>query len=123
MEDFFCDEHFCDDINDLLEYLELEESEIADLDDDWEVTCEESTLEKMFVLDKDFISKTFIDSIDRFEDRLPENDSTIFKSLENAFHEAFDIDKLNEKIPELYYANGKTFKITKADLVKFCNNE
>lgn len=123
MENFFCDEHFCEDINDLIEYLEFGDSEILELDDAWEVTCEESTLEKMFVLDKDFITKTFIDSLDRFEDRLPENDSTIFRRLENAFREAIDIDKLNENIPELYCANGKTFKITKADIINFCNKD
>ena len=35
--------------------------------------------------------------------------------------QSIDIEKLNENVPVLYYPTGKTFVITKADVIKFLN--
>lgn len=122
-KNFFWNEYFCTDIDDLFMHLELEEEEIAELEDDYKIECQETTLEKMFVVDKDFIVNAVSNQTDRWEDRFPEDSDDLFENINNAIESAIDIDKLNEGIPSLYYANGKTFFITKQDLINYCNTE
>ena len=119
-ENFFWNEYFCTDIDCLLMHLELEEEEIYELEDDYKIECQETTLEKMFVVDKDFIVNAVSNQTDRWEDRFPEDSDDLFEQINKAIESAIDIDKLNEGIPSLYYANRKTFFITKQDLIDYC---
>jgi len=121
MENFFYDDRFCSDISDLMDVFDIDDENLAELEDDWLVTCEETTLEKMFVIKKDFAVKAIVNQTDTWEDRFPEESDDLFKQIEKAIGDAIDIDKLNEGLPSLYYPNGKKFKVTKADLVEYCS--
>jgi hypothetical protein len=57
MENFFYDDRFCSDISDLMDVFDIDDENLAELEDDWSVTCEETTLEKMFVVRKEFSGK------------------------------------------------------------------
>lgn len=121
MENFFYDEYFCSDIGELMVNLHLEDEDIAELPDDWSVSCEESKFEKIFALSKQFVTNAVLDSTDKWEERFPEDSDSIFKQIEKAINEAIDIDKLNAGLPELYYPIGKKFTVTKADLIEYCS--
>ena len=117
MENFFYDDRFFTDIEDLMTELDINKETISDLEDDWEITCEETTLEKIFVIKKEFATDAIVNQTDTWEDRFPEDSDNLFKQIKSAIENAIDIDKLNEGLPSLYYPNGKKFKIKKADLV------
>lgn len=116
IENFFYDDRFCTDIDDLMFELDIDEEVLLDLDDDWEIECEETTFEKMFVVEKQFVVDAIVSQTDLWEDRFPEESDDLFKKIKKAVADAINIDKLNEGIPSLYYPNGKYFKITKKDL-------
>jgi hypothetical protein len=120
MENFFYNDVFCSDIGDLMLEIDIDEELISELGEDWEINCEETTLEKIFVVKKDFATGAIMDATEKWEDRFPEDSDNVGKQIENAINEAIDIDKLNDRLPSLYYPNGKMFKITKADLVEWC---
>jgi len=121
MENFFYNENFCSDIESLMSDLDLDEDEIQDLEDDWHVTCEETTLEKIFVIKKDFAVNAIMNQTETWEDRFPEECDDLFKRIESAIEQSIDIEKMNNLLPELYYPNGKMFKITKKDLLDYIN--
>lgn len=126
MDKFFIDDRFYDGIEDLIEYLELnEEEELKNLPDDYEEEAIEGSLEPVFTLTKDWIVDTIIQRTDQFEERFPDpiddDDEKTFNAIKNAIKESIDIDKLNSLIPKLWYNNGKKFKITKKDLLEYCN--
>ena len=116
MENFFCGDTFCTNIEDLMFELDIYEDTLSDLEDDWEIECEETTLEKIFVIDKEFVTNAILDGTDRWEDRFPEDSDNLFEQIKIAIDNAVDIEKLNEGLPSLYYPNGKKFKIKKSDL-------
>jgi hypothetical protein len=119
MEKFFYDDRFCLDISDLMEILDIDDENLDELEDDWSVTCEGATLEKIFVIEKEFAVSAIVNETDTWSDRFPEDDwsVTLFEQIKKAIAESIDIEKLNEKLPSLYYPNGKKFKVTKDDLV------
>jgi len=117
MENFFFDDKFCSDIPDLMRILDIDDENLKDVEDDWSITCEETTLEKIFVVKKEFVINTIINKTDIWEERFPEESDDLFEEIKKAIGDAIEIDKLNEGLPSLYYPNGKMFKITKADLV------
>ncbi len=117
MENFFYDDKFCSDLSDLFDIFDIDDENIAELPDDWSATCEETTLEKMFEIKKDFAVNAIVEQTDTWEERFPEESDDLFKRIKKAISDAIDIDKLNEAIPSLYYANGKKFVITKQDLI------
>jgi hypothetical protein len=119
MEHFFYNDNFHSDLEDLISYLDMDEEDILNMEDDWEITCEETTLEKIFVVDKKFIVGFLMDITDRWEERFPEDSDNLFNQIEKAIEGAIDIDKLNEKLPSLYYPNGKKFKVTKTNLINW----
>lgn len=126
MENFFIDDRFYYNIEDLIEYLELnEEEELKNLPDDYEQEAIEGSLEAVFTLTKDWIVDTIIQRTDQFEGRFPDpiddDDEKTFNAIKNAIKESIDIDKLNSLIPKLWYGNGKKFKITKKDLLAYCD--
>jgi hypothetical protein len=118
-ENFFWNEYFCTDIDHLLMHLEIEEEDFSELEDDYMIECEATTLEKMFVIKKDFAVKAIVNQTDTWEDRFPEDSDDLFDKIEKAIGDAIDIDKLNEGLPSLYYPNGVKFLITKQDLINY----
>lgn len=82
---------------------------------------EQTELEKLLVIRKDFAVNAIVNQTDIWEDRFPEESDDLFKRIEKAISDAIDIEKLNEGLPSLYYPNGKKFKVTKADLVEYCS--
>lgn len=124
MENFFEDDKFHSDLESLMSDHDLNEDEdIKDLDDDWHIDCEGSSLEKIFVLTEDSIVNSILGHIDRWEDRFPaeDYDDRTSDSIHKAIRQGIDIVKMNSLIPELYYPNGKKFKITKKDLLEYIN--
>lgn len=117
MENFFYNEIFYSDLGELIDYLELEPET---LEDDWIIVCEKTTLEKIFVMRKEFAVDAIVSQTDTWEDRFPEESDDLFKRIEKAISDAIDIDKLNEGLPSLHYANGTKFHITKADIIDWC---
>lgn len=124
MENFFQDDKFHSDLESLMSDLDLnEDQDIKDLDEDWSIDCEEATLEKVFELDEDFVVQAILSQTDRWEDRFPvdDNDERTEKQIEDALKMGINIKTMNSLLPELYYPNGKKFKITKKDLIEYIN--
>ncbi len=113
MENFFVDDYFYREIEDLVEELFYgDEEEIEELPDDYELEAVESILEPIVQLNGEWITEK-IDS-DRFsEDWADDEVSKIMKIL-NA---NIDWDKINKEIPSLYYETRNKFFITKTDLL------
>ena len=118
MENFFNNERFCTDIDSLCSDLDLDDESINELPDDWEIEVEMTTLEKMFVIKKEFAVDAIVRQTDKWEDRFPEESDDLFKQIEKAIGDALDIEKLNIGLPSLYYPNGIKAKIKKADLIQ-----
>ena len=117
MENFFYDDKFCTSIEDLMSELDIDE--VADLEDDWEVICQEATLEKIFVVTREFATDAILNHTDKWEDRFPEYPDIVLNQIKASVSNSIDIDKLNEGLPSLYYPNGKKFKIKKSDLLEW----
>ena len=117
MENFFYNDNFYSDLGELIDYLDLDPET---MEGDWVINCEATTLEKIFVMDKKFITDAIVNKTDRWEDRFPEESDDLFTRIEKAISNAIDIDKLNEGLPSLHYANGTKFHITKADIIDWC---
>lgn len=98
-----------------------EDEDVKALEDDWEIEAEETTLEKIFKADEKFIIDSIVSNTDKWEDRFPDpnNDEREFAQIRNAIRESIDVEKMNSLLPELHYANGKKFKITKKDLLEY----
>lgn len=120
MENFFYCDNFYSDISDLMDELEIDEDNVNDLPGDWEVEVEDTTKEKIFVFEKQSVSDAIIETTDRWEERFPEESESTFKQIESAIKAGIDIDKINELLPSLYYANGEMSIITKDDLIGWC---
>lgn len=124
MENFFVDDKFHSDLESLMSDMGInDDDDIKALEEDWSVDCEESTLEKMFQVDEKFIVDSIVCQTDKWEDRFPDpdNDEREFAQIKKAIRESVDIEKMNSLLPELYYPNGKKFKITKKDLLEYCS--
>ena len=113
MENFFLDERFCSDLEDLANVLEIDEDNVNDLEDDWNIKIELTDLEPIFDIDAEKLCQILADSN---EDRLSE-DFTEEKTILQALKESIDFAKLTEMLPKLYYMNGKFQTITKSDLL------
>jgi hypothetical protein len=115
MEHFFYDDRFCSDLEDLANVFWIDEYNVNELKDDWNVKVELSDLEPIFKVDADSLCQLLADAN---EDRLSEDFDEEAKVLE-ALKETIDFEKLKEALPKLCYPNGKFETITKADLVKW----
>ena len=115
MENFFLDDNFCSDIEDLAKVFDIDEDNINELKDDWQVKVELSVLEPIFNIDVDNLCQLLADAN---EDRLSEDFDEEDKVLK-ALKEAIDFDRLKESLPKLYYPNGKYEIITKSELVEW----
>lgn len=122
MENFFEDDKFHSDLESLMSDHDLNNEEVIKaLDDSWHIDCEEANLEKIFILNEDFVVNAILGQMDRWEDRFPaeDHDERTDDSIKRAIGQSIDIVKMNSLIPELYYSNGKKFKITKKDLLEY----
>ncbi len=119
MENFFIDDNFCHDLDDLIRLCTMED-DIEELADDWSIIVDEAESQKIFILDKDFVVNAISERTDRFEDRFPEddNDDRLSTQIKKAIEQSIDLEKLNSLLPELYYPSGETFEITKKDLIE-----
>ena len=115
MENFLYDDTFCSNLEDLAYLFEIDEDNVNQLKDDWQVIVELSDLEPIFNVDANYLCQLLVDAN---EDRLPEDFDEEAKVLK-ALKEAIDFEKLKEALPKLYYPNNKFEKITKADLVEW----
>ena len=115
MEYFFYEDTFCSDLEDLANVFDIDEDNVNEIKDDWEVRVELSDLEPIFNVDADSLCQLLADAN---EDRLSEDfdeEARVLKALK----ETIDFDKLKEALPKLYYPNNKFETITKADFVEW----
>ncbi len=120
MENILEGDRFYYDLGDLLSDHDLEDKEdIEKLDDDYCITVDNTKLEPIFKLDMQFVIDAIVQRTERFDERFPEESDSTFKKIEDAIRQSVDIDKLNSLIPELYYPDGETTKITKKDMLEY----
>ena len=115
MEHFFYDDTFCSDLEDLANVFDIDEDNVNELKDDWQVRVEMSDLEPIFNIDAYNLCQLLADAN---EDRLSEDIDEKAK-VTKALKETIDFEKLKEALPKLYYPNNKFKTITKADLVEW----
>ena len=115
MEQFFDDDNFLLDIGDLAERYDIDEDNVNELKDDWQVKVELSDLEPIFEVTAESLCQMLADCN---EDRLSEDFDEEQKVM-RALKESIDFDKLKELLPKLYYPNGKFETITKSDMVEW----
>jgi len=114
MENFFIEENFMHDIGCLLTHCDIEEEDVKDLPDDWDIEVQEAIYEPMFKLDVYKIQEMLFNNNEERYSEEGNEDTKIIKAL----NECIDFEKLNSMIPILWYG-GKTKKITKADLLEY----
>ena len=124
MENFFYHDIFHHDMSTLIEDLELADDDddvesIKKLPDDYFIIVQGTTLEKIFTMKEDFVVNAIVEQTDTWEERFPEDSDDLFEKIKNAIKQSIDINKMNELLPELHYANGKKIKITKQDLLDY----
>lgn len=115
MEHFFYEDTFCSDLQDLANLFDVNEDNVNELKDDWQVRVEMSDLEPIFNIDADNLCQLLADAN---EDRLTEDFDEEAK-VTKALKENIDFEKLKEALPKLYYPNNKFETITKADFVEW----
>lgn len=114
MENFFIDDKFYFDLQELMDDLDISDEEIPDLPEDWSCKLELTTLEPMFKLKAiDVAEMLYNNNEERYSEDAPEEEKIV-----KALKECVDWDKLNSMIPQLYYPNGKFVTITKKDLLE-----
>jgi DNA-directed RNA polymerase specialized sigma subunit len=114
MQHFFYDDTFCSDLEDLAAVLDIDEDNVNELKDDWQVKVELSDLEPIFNVDAEDLCQLLADAN---EDRLSE-DIDVEANVLKALKETINFDKLKDALPKYYYPNNKFKTITKADLVE-----
>lgn len=121
MENFFYNNTFYCELENLIEELELYEIEqVALLPNDWQIEVYDSKSDKMFSLDKEFVVNSVFRQIeDSFEDRFPDEDYSLSDRIQSAIRSSIDINKLNSMIPEMYYPLKNKTIITKTDLIEY----
>ena len=112
MEDFFYEDRFCYDISCLMDVLDIDEENLSELPDNWEVKIELSNVEPIFKLDVDTLFEMIMNAN---EHRLGE-DFDEEEKIKNALKESIDFDKLRTLLPKFCYPSGRYETITKLDL-------
>jgi hypothetical protein len=115
MEHFFYNDNFCSGIEDLARLFDIDEDNVNDLKDGWQVKVELSDLEPIFKVDAENLCQLLARAN---EERLSEDfdeESKVLKALK----ETIDFDKLKDALPQFYYPNNKHETITKEDLVEW----
>lgn len=117
MKNFFYNENFYSDIQALINniHIEFNVDNAKELKEDWQIRVELADLEPIFEVDADILCELLAN---QNEDRLTENFGEEQDVLA-ALNECIDFEKLKEKLPKLYYPNGKFMSLKKSDLL--CN--
>lgn len=116
MENFFIEDRFFSNFEDLLDYIDVE---VEELEDDWSIKIELSELEPMVKLNEDDLVELITDAN---EDRFAEdNRESEYRNIREAIKLAFDLEKFNNHIEKYYYPTGHYKTITKQDLLDFTN--
>ncbi len=115
MENFFYYDSFCMDLDKLADLCDIDEDNVNDLKDDWQVKVELSDLEPIFNVDAENLCQLLADAN---EDRLSV-DFDEEKKVLKALKETIDFDKLQDALPKLYYPNNKFKSITKSNMVEW----
>jgi hypothetical protein len=114
MENIFYNDHFFNDLTELLEYEEIEKEEIEEKTDDYFIEVGVGELEPIIKFDVNhFIEYTF----DMNEERFPEDADEMLEKIAKVLEENIDFAKLNELMPKLYYDSGPV-KIFKSELLE-----
>ena len=113
MENFFHEDEFYSELEDLLIELEIDEDNVNQLEHDWQIKVELSEEQMPFEPDAEFIAEKIAD---HFDFRIPDEKS--YEDVKKAIIESIDIEKLKEKLPKFMYPNNVFETITKADLIK-----
>jgi hypothetical protein len=114
MENFFYEDTFCYDIEDLAAVLDINEDNVNALKDDWQVKVELSNLEPIFKINAENLCELLADAN---EERLSEDFDEEEKVLK-ALKECIDFDKLKNSLPKLHYPNNNFEIVTKQDMVE-----
>ena len=118
MENFYHNDNFYYDLESFIDRVEDNEGcDIKDLPEDWHDQIEETTLEKVFKMDIEFVVDAIMEGTYKWSDRLPEDSESTDKQIARAIRSSIDIPKLNSLLPSLYYPNGEKTVITKEDLI------
>jgi len=116
MENFFIDDKFYTNIEELLEDLEIET--IDEIPETYSERAESASLEPISEgITHDYLVDTIFSYL---EDRMPEDYTEKFEAkIINAIKEAIDIEKINSLMPKLWYGNNQFFTITREDLISY----
>jgi hypothetical protein len=112
MENFFYNDKFYSDMEELMDDLDYYEEDVLKLPDDYSLDCKGFKLEPIVTLSADWIGER----ID--EERFTEDGDEIEKILK-VLSANIDFDKINSLMPKIYYESGEKFKITKADMLEW----
>ena len=115
MENFFIEDTFISDFDDLMDHFDIDEEKLHEVEEDWSCEIFLTDLEPVFVLDADWITE----KID--EERLGE-DGHVIEKVEKSLLQSIDFEKVNAAIPKFYYPNGKSHTLTKKDLINYVDN-
>lgn len=119
MDNFFYNDVFFTDIEDVMNYLDLDEENIHQLPEDWQIECELTTEQPVFQLTHQMVVNAVYDATDRYEDRVPEDETHFDKKVKDAIVKGIDIEKINNALPKYHYANGEKAFLTKKDLIEY----
>ena len=112
---YYYNENFYDEINQIITDWAL-----CGINDDEIIKVENCTLEPIITLTAELIAESLEDEL---EERFSEdNDEDEFKRIIAALKNNIDFDKLNSKMPKLWYPNGTFESFTKAELIKIKKN-
>lgn len=115
MENFFYEDTFCYDLEDLANVFDINEYNVNELKDDWHVEVEMSDLEPIFNINADNLCQLLADANeDRLSDDFDEEENVL-----KALNETIDFEKLKEALPKLYYPNNIFVTIIKADFIEW----
>lgn len=112
MENFFYEDEFYADLEDLMIAFEFDE-DLANVPDDWSVTCMYGVLEPVFQLSPEWI-------VDRVDEERFSEDGDERERLYKVLGDKINYDDINAAIPKLWYPKGDKFTITKKDLQDWC---
>ena len=120
MENLFYDDVFFSDLSEVMDYFDIDEDELHQLEDDWSVELEGSKEEHLFQLTEDFVIDAIMEKTEHWEDRFPEESDRTTKELRGSIKSGIDINKINQAIPKLFYPNGKKVIVTKQEIIDYC---
>jgi hypothetical protein len=106
MENFFYEDKFYSDVEELMIDLEIDEESIESMPDFYK--CYKSSFEPIFELDADWV-------LERIDEERQSEDGEELDKIQQLLKQ-IDFSKFNEQCPKLYYPTREKFEITKADL-------